>query len=367
MSKKIKLFLGIVVLIIIASGLFLGSKQIWSKIAPNKDTYKIGVILPLSGDLASLGENSKNGALLAYQELTERQKEKIQLIFEDDHFDPKSTVSAFNKLINIDEASLIICATSGPCSAIAPLAEQSQVPLIAVASNPKIQENKNFVVRLEIAPSEEAKLLLAYLKEKDYKRIASIVATQDGILAGYTELKKDLIFREREVYSEKVDPSLKDFRTSLTKILAQNPDIIFVGLLPGIAGDFGRQVKEMGYTGAFVGLNFLEGDETLVSAKGSLNGIVYTNAQDAQSWFSQLYEKTYHKAKGPGSAHLYDAIKLIAKALETNNVASAKMATYLNSIKNYNGALGLFSSTDTHEFTLPVMLKTIVNNQFTIY
>lgn len=367
MSKNLKLFWSFIALIIIACGLFFGSRQIWSKVSPNKDVYKVGVILPLSGDLASIGENSKNGALLAYQSLDKNQKEKLKLIFEDDRFDPKSTVAAFNKLTNIDRADLIICATSGPCSAIASLAEQSKIPLIAVASNPKIQANKNFVVRLEIAPSEEAKSLLNYLKDKDFNRIASIIATQDGILAGYTELKKDFNFSDKEVYSERVDPTLNDFKTSLTKILARDPDVIFVGLLPGRAGDFGRQAKELGYMGKFIGFNFLEGEETLVSAKGSLDGIIYTSAKESQNWFSQLYEITYKKSKGSGSAHLFDAINLINLALEQNKNSREEMAKYLNSINNYDGALGTFSSTNAHEFTLPVMLKTIKNNQFTTY
>jgi len=365
MTKNLKIVAGLIIFALFITGLVFGSKQLLSKTQMEAPKYKVGIILPLSGDLASLGESTKNGVLLALK--NSKLNEKIEVVFEDDHFDPTATVASFNKLTSIDGVNALICFASGPCSAIAPLAENNKTPLIAIASNPKIQENKNFVVRLEIAPSEEAKTLLAYLKTKQYNRIASIITMQDGVQAGYAELKKDQFYTDKEAYSENVAPDLKDFRANLTKILEQKPDLIFVGLLLGQAGDFGRQAKEMGYTGDFIGLNFLEGEETLTAAKGSLDNLVYTNAKETELAFNQLYENTYHKAKMPGAAHVYDALNLINQALEQNKSSNEELAKYLNSIKDYNGALGTFSSTLTHEFTLPVMLKTIKNNQFTTY
>ena len=364
MSKKFKIGLLVFGLVAIIVALII-VQPTKSKDFSLASPYKIGIILPLSGELSSLGETTKNGALLAYNNLDN--KNDLRLIFEDDQFDPKNTISAFNKLTEIERVNLVVCFASGPCSAVAPLAEEKKIPLIAIASNPKIQENKNYVVRLEIAPSQEAKTLLTYLQGKNYQSIASVVAQQDGIKAGYGELKKDANFNGREVAMENVAPDLKDFHTTLTKLLTAKPDLIFIGLLPGSAGDFGKQAKEMAYTGDFIGFNFIEGEETLTAAKGSLNGLIYTNAQESQSWFSDLYLKTYQKAKGPGAAHIYDAINLINIGLTNKQFTREQMANYLNTINNYSGALGTFSSTQTHEYTLPVALKKIINNQFTTY
>lgn len=193
--------------------------------------------------------------------------------------------------MDLNKVDGVLCIVSGPCNAIAPLAEEKKVPLIAVASDPKIQKDKNFVFRLEIAPSEEAKALASFVEKKSYKRIASIVAQQDGIQAGYTALsQRDPGFIQKEVAKESVTPQEKDFRTVITKLMSNNPDVIFLGLLPGMAGEFGKQARELGYTGDFIGLNFIEGEETLVSAQGKLDGIIYTQAQDPQGWFSEKYQ-----------------------------------------------------------------------------
>ena len=358
-GKKIWIPIIVVIIIVVAVAVFY-------KPAP-KETIKIGAILPLTGELASLGQGAKNGALLAFQELTADQQKKVQLLFEDDQFDPKNTISAFNKLISMDKVNVVICLASGPCNAIAPLAEEQQIPLIALASDPKIQKDKNFVVRLEIAPSEEAKILLDYIETKNYKSLASVVALQDGILAGYDNLLKDTGYSAIEVISEKVKPDEKDYRTVITKIISKQPDVIFVGLLPGFAGDFGKQARTLGYKGDFIGLNFLEGDETLLSAQGTLDGIIFTTRKEPRGWFIDAYKKQYGETFGPTSAGLYDSMMLIAKGVDTGKTSNLEIAKYLNAIKDYSGALGVFSSTDTHEFALPIMLKTIKNGKFVPY
>ena len=363
MNQLTKWIVGIVVIAAIIVGIYFVSNGT-SKLSTQ--TLKVGVILPLTGEVASLGENAKNGANLAYDELSGDLKQKIQLVFEDDNFQPKNTVSAFNKLVENDGANIIICFTSAPCSAVAPIADRNKIPLIAVASTP-VQKDRNFVVRLEISTTEEAKKLAQFIKEKGYSKIASIVAVQDGIQAGYGTLSNNSDFAAKEVASESVKPDGKDFRTIIAKLKGKNPDLIFVGLLPGMAGEFGKQARELGYEGDFVGFNFIEGEETLVAAQGSLDGIVYTQAADPEDWFAKKYKQVYNKSIGPGSAHFYDAITIIASGVEKDITASTEINQYLNRIKDFRGALGEYSSTKSHEFTLPLVLRTIRDNKFVTY
>ena len=359
-----KIIIGIIAVILIVVGISYFGKN--SNQPSVKEPIKIGVIAPLSGEVASLGENAKNGATLAYDELSENVRQKIQLIFEDDGFQPKNTVSAFNKLVDIDGADVIICFASWPCSSISPLADKKQIPLIAVASA-SVQKDREFVIRLEISTVEEAKKLSQFIKEKGYNKVASIVAVQDGIQAGYKTLSNNPDFSSKEVVSESVKPDEKDFRVIISKLISKKPDLIFVGLLPGMAGEFGKQARVLGYKGDFVGFNFVEGEETLEAAQGSLDGIVFTQAADPENWFAEKYQKSYGKSVGPGSAHAYDAIILIAGAIEKDVAGNIGLNYYLNHIKNFHGALGQYSSTDSHEFTLPLVLRTIRENKFVPY
>jgi len=125
--------------------------------------------------------------------------------------------------------------------------------------------------------------------------------------------------------------------------------------------------RALGYKGDFVGFNFVEGEETLESARGSLDGIVFTQAADPENWFAEKYKEVYGKSIGPGAAHGYDAINLIAGAIEKDSTNSTELNYYLNHIEDFRGALGQYNSTDSHEFTLPLVLRTIRENKFVPY
>lgn len=365
MKKFKKAIVSIIVLAIIIVGYgFYRKNNNADLVGVKKETIKIGVILPLTGPLASLGEGAKNGAELAYKNFSTQNKQNISLLFEDDYFDPKTTISAFNKLVGIDQVSAVICFTSNPCASIAPIAENKSIPLIAIASAP-VQLNRQNVFRLEISTQFEAEKLLAYLKSKNYTRLASIIALQDGVQSVYKIMKSEKLFNGKEVISETVVPDAKDYRTITMKLLVKKPDVILVGLLSGVAGDFAKQARELGYKGDFVAFNFIEGEETLAAAGNNFDGVVYTQAADAQNWFAKNYQNEYKKAMTPGSAHAYDAITLIGSAIkQKSGNAKQDIKEFFNNVVVYHGALGIFSSTDGHEFTIPLILKTIRDGKF---
>jgi ABC-type branched-subunit amino acid transport system substrate-binding protein len=52
------------------------------------EIVKVGVIIPSSGQYAVLGESVKNSILMSLQDL---ENKNIEVIFEDDEFDPKKS------------------------------------------------------------------------------------------------------------------------------------------------------------------------------------------------------------------------------------------------------------------------------------
>jgi branched-chain amino acid transport system substrate-binding protein len=355
MKRSNKIIIGIIVVFCICLGLafrFTDSSPI-----------KIGVILPLSGELSSIGENAKNGALLAYSNLSTSTRQKVSLIFEDDKFDAKNTVSAFNKLAVVDKVSAIVCLTSTPCAAVAPLADQLKIPLIAVASAP-VQIGHDFVVRLELSPLEEGKSLAQYVEHKSYTKIAAVVAIQDGAKTAYASFAENDYVKNHTVIHTSVSPAAKDLRSDIAKVLTTSPDVIVVGLLPGSAGIFAKQLRQLGYRGDLVGFNTIEGEETLTAAQGAIEGIVYTQATDPTAGFTDLYLKAYGTNPGPGSAHVHDATKMLAGIIESGGTDSPGIIKNLKSIKNFSGAFGMYSSVPGGEFGIPVIFKTVKEWQF---
>ena len=306
--------------------------------------------------------------MLAYNQLPKKTQEKMKLYFEDDQFKPVNTTTAFNKLATVDKVNMAVCLGSTQCGSIAPIAEEKQIPLIAVASDNTIQKDKKYVFRLEIAPQEEGKRLLAYLQLKQYERIASVVEPHGGIQIGYAVLKESPYFSEREQAFESVKTGERDFRTPALKIFESKPDAVFLGLLPGNTGLFAKELKTLGFTGDFVSFNFIEGEETLTLAQGALEGAVYTQARQPEGWFETKYYDEYKTEPGIGAAHLYDAITISGLLGKGTKIPSKEdIAQQLNTLKDFNGALGKYRSTGTHEFSLQIILKTIKDNKFVYF
>ena len=65
-------------------------------------TQDVGVILPLSGDLAVFGEKLRQGIELA----TEEYKPNINLIYEDAEISNTKAISAYNKIVSTSKISL---------------------------------------------------------------------------------------------------------------------------------------------------------------------------------------------------------------------------------------------------------------------
>ena len=67
--------------------------------------FKVGINLPLSGDVAEYGIAAKNGIEMAREEHP-RDFEKITFVYEDNKYDGKTAVAAFHKQKDSDKVAL---------------------------------------------------------------------------------------------------------------------------------------------------------------------------------------------------------------------------------------------------------------------
>ena len=83
---------------------------VWVAPIPAQDEIKIGGIVSLTGSKAALGQEEKRGYEMALDKINSLGgvlKKKVNLILEDNRFDPSVSVSAAEKLINKDKVAAI--------------------------------------------------------------------------------------------------------------------------------------------------------------------------------------------------------------------------------------------------------------------
>ncbi len=117
MNKNKSIWWVVGVLVVLAV-IIVGIKQ--RSAAGPEGTIKIGVLLPLTGDLSVTGEKMYNGVRLAAAQLPKN----IQVVYEDDHSDVTTGVTAANKLLSVDKVDMLVgLYNPDETKAVAPIAK----------------------------------------------------------------------------------------------------------------------------------------------------------------------------------------------------------------------------------------------------
>ena len=329
--------------------------------------FRVGVILPLSGANASIGNYLRNGILLAHGSLPPALRDKVKLFFEDDQLLSSRSVSAFNKLVDINRIHAALVLGSGVGNALAPLAERQKIVLIAIgASDRNVVADRNFAFIHWITPETEAKTLLTEMRKRNYQRIALLYQEQEGAIAVYRAVARafdEAGMKSRLAMEEQVNYS-DDFKTFIARARARNVDAVVVALFPGMVSSFARQAYSSSWKPALVGLEMFEDANEVKASDGALIGQWYVNADDAAPEFVSNYKAAYGDHPGWAAANAYDSLKLISAGFERYGADSTRIAEFLHSLKDYSGAAGQYSASGDNRFILPATIKIVTETGF---
>ena len=224
MKKNI---IGVIIIILAVLGLIAFNSQ-----PTNNAVIKIGVILPLSGDLGIIGEPAKHGAEMALTSF-KNTKYKYELIFEDDQYDVNKTVTAANKLLAVDKVNVIVTLGSAEGNSVKPLANKAKVVHFNTAASDQTIPDGKYIFTHWTPPTEESKTMVAEFIKKDIKKVAIFTTNNDGMIAIANELKSQL--KETNItvsLDEKLNVGNRDFRTQIMKLKENLPDIIVMQNTP---------------------------------------------------------------------------------------------------------------------------------------
>ena len=345
----------VLVVIIVAVSGKSGSK---SKVTSN-EPIKIGLSLPLTGDLSFIGEADKNAAQLALADINSNPNNKhtYQLLFEDDAFDAQKAASAANKLINVDKVNALVSVGSTAGNSISPIAEAAKIPHFGTASDANVAKGE-YNLTDWTQPKEEVTKLIQELTRRKITKVAMIEQNQQGVAAIDNDFKNRAPAAGIQVVgAEQFNQGTKDFRTSISKLQKLNPDIYFIGAFDPEIGLIAKQIHDLGIKTPLVSVESFG----LSSDAKPFEGQWYVDAASATSAFSDLYQKTYGKPAGPAAANVYDELHLLVNGFESaqGEVTSDKVVTYLNKASGYSGAMGLLTPSDDGIFRSEASVKMI--------
>lgn len=285
---------------------------------------KIGFINSITGPEAPIGENLTNGALLAVEDL-KAAGITIELIKQDDVGKPQVAMSAMEQLVTGDDVTAILGPyTSANSNAVAKLALQYKVPqLIPVASKDEITRQGNrYVFRLNAVSTQYARSLIdAALSFGQPKSIAFIYESADFGTSVSTAGK--LYAKEKGlavVADETYQKGAPDYRSTLSKIKAANPDLVFMVSYVADAILIMRQSREVGLSPqAFLGGGAGYETAQFESEKDiSTHVLSVTQWTPAMDWpgaaeFAQRYQAKFGKKPTYHAACTYASLMLLGE------------------------------------------------------
>jgi branched-chain amino acid transport system substrate-binding protein len=334
------------------------------------EKIKVGVILPMTGDLASYGEPMKEGMEMALLDLNKNKSKNFDLIYVDSKAEPKTAISGLQKLLSIDKVKYIIGDVSSPVTlALVPIAEKNKVFLISPgASSPKLGNISPFFARNYPSSVDESRESAKFLaKNKHILKTAIIYVNSEyglGLKDVFTKTYE--LLGGKVIFSEAYKVGNTNFRDIITKMKGTKPEAIYLGGNQKEMGNFIRQLREYGSKALVLSnISFLESD-CLNIAKSSANGVIvpvaYYNPTDplfkSAFNFATSYKKKTQKDVTIPIAVGYDSITLIAKGIGKFGNNPEKVASFVRNLKKYDGALGLlnFSNGDV---SMPVEFKVV--------
>lgn len=343
-------------------------------------SYKIGSILPLTGDAASVGLPMQWAVKTAVEEINSKggvNGRKLEVIYEDGKCNPKDGNAAVQKLVNVDKVKAIIGGVcSGETLGAAPIAEANKVILISPASSsPDISKAGDFIFR--VYPSDAYAGIIA----SDYA-INDLKAKNAALITESTDYSQGLrrVFKENFAMKggniaadETYNPDDTDLRTQITKAKAANPDVIYiVPQNPSKGILLMKQLKEAGVKQRILTAEVLLG-RNVVKENPDVDGIIGVELKfdDKAPKTSALLAKYKQQAKEEAPfptfmAGSYDIVYLLSDAISKYGYDSEKIRDYLYFVKDYDGAIGKITIDKNGDPIMEYSVKQAKNGQLAI-
>lgn len=362
----------LVLVLVFITGLISGCGDSGSK------DIKIGMVYELTGNTASYGTSAANGAKLAFKEINAAGgilNKQIQIVTADNKGEPAESANAMTKVITQDKVVAVTGFTVSSCGiAASAVAEANKIPFVAAATvNPKVTVDersskvKDFTFRACFIDSFQGQVGANFaLNSLKGRKAAILTDSSSDYSKGLTQIFKAAFtggggqIVGEEAYLQKD----QDYKPILTKLKAQNPDLLYI---PGYYEDVGKivkQARELGITVPVLGADAWDSPK-LVELGGpqALNNTYFTNfysvedKNPASNAFVEAYKKEYGQIPDSMAAMGYDAAKLLADAIKrANSTEAGKIRDALAATKDFKSVSGEMNLNATHDAVRGVVI-----------
>jgi branched-chain amino acid transport system substrate-binding protein len=295
---------------------------------------RLGLIAPLTGDVKTFGESTRNGFQLAVDEANAAGGINGKLIdpkIADDKNDPTECANAGSKLINQDGVKLIVGSVASKCSnPLSDLCQSSRVLMISTAStNPLVTVTekgvrKDYIFRAcYIDPFQGAvgaRFALDNLKSKTAAVLYDVGNDYSKGLAEYFKATFTGSGGTIMLYKSYAKDDV-DFSSLLTDVKRANPEVLFLPDYYQKVGLIAKKARELSIPAKLLGGDGWDSPDMVKIAGKDIDGGYFTNHYSPDDQrpevqdFVKKYKAKYGSAPDALATLAYDAAKIMLEAI----------------------------------------------------
>jgi branched-chain amino acid transport system substrate-binding protein len=340
---------------------------------------KIGVVTSLTGERALTGQYSKNGIMMAIEEVNAKggiNGRKLEAFFEDDNGNEPGAVNAFNKVVSSGADLIIGPIYSNMDMAISPSIKKAEIPTLVIGSSNDLAKQQNpWMFQSRTADAISAAALANYAsKNLKLKKVALLHDTDNFATGAATVAEKTLVDNGTPaVLREAYNSGDKDFTPQLAKIKASGADGILAWSQMVEAGLIMKQMKALDINIPLIGSNSYITKIATDLAKANAEGVysvadyVHTSPAPKTVEFAKKYKEKYKIESEFNAAMNYDAVSLAIEAFtKAGSTDKNKVREALAGIKDYVGVATTYTFDKNNVGGTGVTIVQLKNNVLTV-
>jgi branched-chain amino acid transport system substrate-binding protein len=295
-----------------------------------ENTFKIGLVVPMTGPQATTGRQIEAAARLWMAQNGDAVAgKKVQLIVKDDTSLPDVTRRVAQELVVNEKVNVLAGFGITPSAlAVAPIATQSKTPeVVMAAATSSITEASPYVVRTSFTLPQVSVALADWAPRNGIKSVVTLVSDYGPGLDAEKFFKDRILLNGGKVIeSLRVPLRNPDFAPFLQKVRDDKPDALFVFVPSGAGAAVMKQFLERGMDKAGIKLiatgDVTDDDQVNDMGDGAL-GVVTSHhySADHPSAVNKKFVEAFEKAnKGLRPNFMavggYDGMRVIYEALK---------------------------------------------------
>ncbi|MBU3653918.1 MAG: ABC transporter substrate-binding protein [Limnohabitans sp.] len=307
------------------SGVF-GSATVWAQ-----DSFKIGLILPMTGPFASTGKQIEAAArLYMAQNGTSVAGKKVELIVKDDTAAPDVTKRLAQELVVNDKVQVLAGFGLTPLAlSTAPIATQSKTPLVVMAAaTSSITQASPYIVRTSYTVPQAAVAMGDWAPRNGIKKAVTLVTDFGPGIDAEKFFKDRFLFNGGQVLDTlRVPLRNPDFAPFLQKVRDLKPEALYVFVPSGAGTALMKQFVERGLDKAgirIIGTGDVTDDDILNGMGDVALGVVTSHHYSAShdSALNKKFVDAFQKANNGMRPNFmavggYDGMRVIYEALRS--------------------------------------------------